>query len=209
MTSQQPRQQLGILAISLHPVARRPRRLARRRHQHVHPAAAERASPNPVGPPSYAARTGAASPESQLTTSSVQDRNGRDAARPAPRRSPQRAWGGRAHPTPRMSSLPAWPNPFVWGQPEPISGQTKPVRAKGPVNLRQNCALTAIACRPGCQWPGGVHAMAARRAAAPLSRAPLRSRRPRANAWREEARSRGRRATFGRRRWTRGGRRCA
>jgi hypothetical protein len=65
---QQPRQPLGVTPIGLDPLRRGPRDLARAATRHsIFARAHARASSNPVGPASYATRTGAGNRDNHVT----------------------------------------------------------------------------------------------------------------------------------------------
>ena len=127
---QQPREQLGVLAVGLDPVARRARRLdsARSRRRAARPPPPPGRARTRSGPPrsSHAAAAAAPQPADHLLAAAAEASTTKLTR--SRRRSRRHGSSGHGHPGPRTSSLRSRPDPpsVTWGQPEPVSGQTNP-----------------------------------------------------------------------------------
>ena len=123
----QPRQELGDLAICLHPIAGCPRRLRRRDHDQVDPRRARHSRQPKAG---RAGLIGRPHRRGQLpsnsTTGPTPIPNRAVHSSPLASRLLPPAWSGRGRRGQQMSSLRSPGPSFAWGQPEPVSASQTP-----------------------------------------------------------------------------------
>ena len=126
---QQPGEQLGVLAIALHPITRRARRLRRRDHHHIDPRGGSRPAPDrtrSAPPHSRPHRTGqapTATPRRRSVPGPNRSRRNSPLNKSIAAACVERAWTS----SPTTVIVPHHGRTLIaWGQPEPVSGQTNP-----------------------------------------------------------------------------------
>ena len=160
---QQPREQLGVLAVGLNPIRRTTRRLARRDHLHREPRRRRRPgrARTPSGPPRNTPAPGPATRPARPSGPSIPGPNRTRDSSPliASIAAPcvDRAWTSRPHP--RHRSRHGRTSSLIWGQPEPLLRPDKPPRgASGqlpqPVNPCRRPAIGSSRRRTPPRSPG-------------------------------------------------------